>query len=53
MSNGRTANRCMGLIVVVEKPFTPTKKEADELIELAKTQDKLLTVYQSEYTVNL
>ncbi|KAG5205813.1 NAD binding Rossmann fold oxidoreductase [Trichophyton interdigitale] len=33
--------------VVVEKPFTPTKKEADELIELAKTQDKLLTVYQN------
>ncbi|EGD92503.1 NAD binding Rossmann fold oxidoreductase [Trichophyton tonsurans CBS 112818] len=47
MSNGRTANRCMGLIVVVEKPFTPTKKEADELIELAKTRDKLLTVYQN------
>ncbi|KAM5485300.1 hypothetical protein McanCB56680_002222 [Microsporum canis] len=35
--------------VIVEKPFTPTQKEADALIELAKTQNKLLTVYQSEW----
>ncbi|KAK2877305.1 hypothetical protein FQN49_001256 [Arthroderma sp. PD_2] len=33
--------------VIVEKPFTPTQKEANELIELAKTQNKLLTVYQN------
>ncbi|KAM5456242.1 hypothetical protein MaudCBS49596_001263 [Microsporum audouinii] len=33
--------------VIVEKPFTPTQKEADALIELAKTQNKLLTVYQN------
>jgi predicted dehydrogenase len=32
---------------VVEKPFTPTSKEADELVSLAKKQKKLLTVYQN------
>ena len=34
--------------VVVEKPFTPTYKEAQELVELAKRQNRLLTVYQSK-----
>lgn len=48
MSSGRPANWCVRFIVLVEKPFTPTTKEADELMELAKTQNKLLTVYQSE-----
>ena len=33
--------------VVVEKPFTPTSKEADVLIALAKEKGKLITVYQS------
>lgn len=33
--------------VIVEKPFTVTSKEADELIELAKKQNKILTVYQN------
>jgi predicted dehydrogenase len=33
--------------VVVEKPFTPTSKEADGLIALAKEKGKLITVYQS------
>lgn len=33
--------------VVVEKPFTPTSKEAFELTVLAKKQNKLLTVYQN------
>ncbi|KAI9788117.1 MAG: hypothetical protein M1835_002458 [Candelina submexicana] len=36
-----------GKHVVVEKPFTPTSKEADELVTLAKKQDRLLTVYHS------
>ncbi|KAF2486093.1 hypothetical protein BDY17DRAFT_246404 [Neohortaea acidophila] len=36
-----------GKNVVVEKPFVPTSREADELIELAKTKGKLITVYQN------
>ena len=36
-----------GKNVVVEKPFTPTSKEARSLIQLAKTHQKLLTVYQN------
>ncbi|KKA21430.1 NAD binding Rossmann fold oxidoreductase [Rasamsonia emersonii CBS 393.64] len=36
-----------GKHVVVEKPFTPTHKEADELVALAKKQNKLLAVYQN------
>ena len=36
-----------GKHVVVDKPFTVTTQEADELIELAKKQEKLLTVYQN------
>ncbi|KAL9609791.1 MAG: hypothetical protein Q9167_005469 [Letrouitia subvulpina] len=34
-------------LVLVEKPFVPTSKEADELIELAKKNQRLLTVYQN------
>ena len=33
--------------VVVEKPFTPTAREADELVALAKRQNRFLTVYQN------
>jgi predicted dehydrogenase len=33
--------------VIVEKPFTPTSAEAYELVDLAKTHDRLLTVYQN------
>ena len=33
--------------VVVEKPFTVTSKEADELIKLAKEKNKILSVYQN------
>ncbi|ABR49724.1 oxidoreductase domain protein [Alkaliphilus metalliredigens QYMF] len=33
--------------VIVEKPFTVTSAEADELIELAKKQEKIVTVYQN------
>jgi|SRR5690242_2025171 len=36
-----------GKHVVVEKPFTITVKEADELIELAKKQKKIISVYQN------
>lgn len=36
-----------GKHVVVEKPFTITVAEADELIVLAKQQKKLLSVYQN------
>jgi len=36
-----------GKNVVIEKPFTPTSKEADELTSIAKKHNKLLTVYQN------
>lgn len=36
-----------GKHVVVEKPFTPTSREAKELIELADKKQRLLTVYQN------
>lgn len=36
-----------GKHVVVEKPFTVTSKEADELIALANTNGKILTVFQN------
>ncbi|WP_026463376.1 Gfo/Idh/MocA family oxidoreductase [Adhaeribacter aquaticus] len=36
-----------GKHVLVDKPFTPTSAEADELIQLAKTQNKLITVYHN------
>lgn len=32
--------------VVVDKPFTPTMKEAEELVELAAKQNRLISVYQ-------
>jgi scyllo-inositol 2-dehydrogenase (NADP+) len=33
--------------VIVEKPFTPTVKEGEELISLAKEKNRLLSVYQN------
>jgi predicted dehydrogenase len=33
--------------VIVEKPFTPTSQEAEELIALAKKENRLLSVYQN------
>lgn len=36
-----------GKHVVVEKPFTPTVEEAEELIELAREQNRVLSVYHN------
>lgn len=36
-----------GKHVIVEKPFTPTSKEAGELMAIAKKHNRLLTVYQN------
>lgn len=36
-----------GKHVVVEKPFTPTSREARELIRISKEKEKVLTVYQN------
>lgn len=36
-----------GKHVIVEKPFTVTVKEADELIDTAKNQERMLTVFQN------
>ena len=33
--------------IIIEKPFTPTSREANELIALAKHKNSLLTVYQN------
>jgi scyllo-inositol 2-dehydrogenase (NADP+) len=35
-----------GRDVVVDKPFTPTMAEAEQLVRLAETRGRLLTVYQ-------
>jgi predicted dehydrogenase len=35
------------VLVVVEKPFTTTSAEAQELVDLAKSQGRVLTVYQN------
>jgi scyllo-inositol 2-dehydrogenase (NADP+) len=32
--------------VVVDKPFTPTLREAEQLVHLAKEKERLITVYQ-------
>lgn len=42
-----------GKHVVVEKPFTTSSKEADELVALAEKQRKVLTVFQSSYYSSL
>ena len=36
-----------GKHVIVEKPFTATTQQAEELIELAQKQDRKLSVYQN------
>lgn len=41
-----------GKHVVVEKPFTNTSAEADELIELSKRQGKILTAYHNRRFVS-
>lgn len=42
-----------GKNVVVEKPFTTSSKEADELVALAEKKGKVLTVFQSSYYPSL
>ena len=39
--------------VIIEKPFTPSYSEADELISLAKEKNRLLSVYHSQYSIEL
>ncbi len=41
-----------GKHVVIEKPFTNTSAEADELIELSKKQGKILTAYHNRRFVS-
>jgi len=43
------AKKCLeaGKHVIVEKPFTINVKEAEELIEIAKRENKILSVYQN------
>jgi scyllo-inositol 2-dehydrogenase (NADP+) len=43
------ARRCLeaGRDVVVDKPFTVTLEEATSLVQIAKSADRLLTVYQN------
>jgi scyllo-inositol 2-dehydrogenase (NADP+) len=43
------ARQCLlaGRDVVIDKPFTTTYAEAEELVELARRQGRLLTVYQN------
>jgi scyllo-inositol 2-dehydrogenase (NADP+) len=42
------AKQCLlaGRHVVVDKPFTPTLAEAEELVQVAKQQRRIVTVYQ-------
>lgn len=44
--HARRALEC-GWHVVVDKPFTVTSAEADELIQLARSKERTLTVYQN------
>src|SRR5467141_4584863 len=47
-SHHPTAKQCLlaGRHVVVDKPFTPTLGEAQDLVEIAKKQQRIVTVYQ-------
>lgn len=47
--HGPIARECLltGRDVVVDKPFTPTLKEAEELVELARARKRLITVFQN------
>lgn len=46
-SNDPELELTLPALVVCEKPFTPTFKEAEELVAIANKQNKLLAVYQS------
>ncbi|KAK4899545.1 hypothetical protein LTR27_003278 [Elasticomyces elasticus] len=43
---------CNGKHTVIEKPMTPTAREADELVQLAARQGVILTVYQSVWSLS-
>ena len=47
-SHFELARECLlaGRDVVVDKPFAPTLREADELVQLAAEHGRLITVYQ-------
>ncbi len=47
-SHHSIAKQCLlaGRHVVVDKPFTPTFGEAQELVQIAKKQQRIVTVYQ-------
>jgi predicted dehydrogenase len=47
--HGPIARQCLeaGRHVVVDKPFTPTLKEAEELVALAKRKNRIVTVFQN------
>jgi len=38
------------IIVLVDKPFCPTTRECDELIDLAKSKNKILSIFHSAYS---
>src|SRR5213593_5228597 len=46
-SHHAIAKQCLlaGRHVVIDKPFTPTFGEAQELVQLAKKQQRIVTVY--------
>jgi predicted dehydrogenase len=41
------------VVVVVEKPFTVSTKEADQVIATAKKSGKILSVFQSKFQPGL
>ncbi len=48
-SHASIARECLmaGRHVVIDKPFAPTLKEAEELVALARSRDRLITVFQN------
>jgi scyllo-inositol 2-dehydrogenase (NADP+) len=48
-SHAPIARQCLeaGRHVVIDKPFTPTLKEAEELVALAKQKKRIVTVFQN------
>src|SRR5437879_3054088 len=48
-SHAPIARQCLeaGRHVVIDKPFTPTLKEAEDLVALAKQKKRIVTVFQN------